>query len=120
MNVCMQHDKEEMLFNWTSSFGNKFLGTREYLLGADGTIAKTGFNVRYQPETVNRPDGQEIVGDEKSEGHMQNFVDAIRLGKPPNAPFELGFKTSITCRMCVDSYVQQRTLRWDAEKEIIV
>ena len=31
-----------------------------------------------------------------------------------------GFRISIACRMAVDSYRQQRTMRWDAVKEEVV
>jgi hypothetical protein len=51
---------------------------------------------------------------------MQNFFDCIRSGKEPNCPFELGYRVAIACRMAVESYRQQRTVRWDAEKEEIV
>jgi hypothetical protein len=48
---------------------------------------------------------------------MQNFFDCIRSGKEPNAPFDLGFRVAIACRMGVDSYRQGRTLHWDPKKE---
>jgi hypothetical protein len=51
---------------------------------------------------------------------MQNFLDCIRSGKQPNCPFDLGFRTAIACRMAVDSYRLDRTLRWDPVKEEIV
>ena len=51
---------------------------------------------------------------------MQNFIDCVRSGKEPNCPFEVGFRTSIACRMAVDSYLQGRTLQWDEKREAIV
>ena len=51
---------------------------------------------------------------------MQNFLDSIRNGNEPNCPFDVGFRVSIACRMAVDSYRQQATLRWDPVKEEIV
>jgi hypothetical protein len=51
---------------------------------------------------------------------MQNFFDSIRANKQPNCPFDIGFRISIACRMAVESYRQQRTVRWDAVKEEIV
>jgi predicted dehydrogenase len=119
MNVVMEQP-EEMLFTWTSGFGNAHLGSTEEVLGTDGTISKHR-QVRYTPEKVNRPQGQEIVGgNSPGERHMQNFIDSIRSGKEPNCPFEIGFRTSIACRMAVDSYLQGRTLRWDEKREIIL
>ena len=50
----------------------------------------------------------------------QNFLDCIRSGQEPNCPFELGFRVSIACRMAVESYRQQRAVRWDTAREEIV
>jgi hypothetical protein len=52
--------------------------------------------------------------------HMQNFMDCIRSGQEPNCPVELGFRVAIACRMAVESYRRQRTVRWDAGKEEMV
>jgi len=120
MNVAMEHP-EEILFSWDSGFGNNHLGSTEDVLGADGTISR-GQQIRYIPQKVNRPDGTEMLGQTRSapNAHMQDFLDAIRTGKPPNCPFELGFRVSIASRMAVDSYRQSRTMRWDPVREEIV
>jgi hypothetical protein len=52
--------------------------------------------------------------------HMQNFLDAIRTGREPNCPFDLGFRVAIACRMAVESYRLRRTVHWDATREEIV
>ena len=123
MNVAMEHP-EEILYTWDSSFGNNELGSTEDVLGSDGTIAR-GQQLRYLPQKVNRPDGAEILGNTRTGGnetkaHIQNFLDCDRTGAEPNCPFEVGFRTSIACRMAVDSYLLGRTLRWDPAKEEIV
>ncbi|MCE5311234.1 MAG: hypothetical protein LLG20_26650 [Acidobacteriales bacterium] len=127
MNVAMQHS-EDLLFTWDSGFGNDELGVTEHVLGTDGTVVGAYAMrkpVRYIPQKVNRPDRTALAG--KADGpkwpllpHMQNFLDCIRSGKEPNAPFDLGFRTSITARMAVESYRQGRTVRWDPMKEEIV
>ncbi len=78
--------------------------------------------VRYKPQKVNQRDGVEMLGETRTKPHehMQNFFDGIRLGKEQNCPFEVGFRTSIACRMAVESYRQGRTMKWDATKEEIV
>ena len=45
---------------------------------------------------------------------MQNFLDCIRA-RPASrtARSNSGFRVSIACRMAVESYRQQRTVRWD-------
>jgi predicted dehydrogenase len=120
MNVAMEHP-EELLFNWTSAFGNNHLGSAEEVLGTDGTISK-GQQIRYSPQKVNRSDGTETVGQTRGtpNAHMRNFLDCMRSGQEPNCPFELGFRVSIASRMAVDSYRHGRTLRWDTAKEEIV
>ena len=123
MNVAMEHP-EEILYTWDSSFGNNELGSTEDVLGSDGTIAR-GQQLRYLPQKVNRPDGAEILGNTRTganetKAHIQNFLDCVRTGAEPNCPFEVGFRTSIACRMAVDSYLLGRTLRWDPAKEEIV
>ena len=120
MNVSMEHE-EEILFTWDSGFGNSELGVSEDVLGTDGTIAKSQ-QIRYLPQKVNRRDGNEMMGTTKTapSAHMQNFLDCVRDGKEPNCPFDVGFRVSIACRMAVESYRQQRSMRWDPVKEEIV
>jgi predicted dehydrogenase len=120
MNVAMEHP-EEILFSWDSGFGNNHLGYGEFVLGTDGTIVRSQ-QIRYLPQKVNRPDGEEILGQTRNapNAHMQNFLDAIRHGAEPNCPFEIGFRVSIACRMAVESYRQGRTMRWDPAREQIV
>ena len=120
VNVSMEQP-EEILFSWDSGFGNDKLNVSEDVLGTDGTISRSQ-QIRYAPQKVNRPQGNEMMGQTRTEprAHMQNFFDCIRSGKEPNCPFELGYRVSMACRMAVESYRQQRTVRWDAEKEEIV
>jgi predicted dehydrogenase len=122
MNVAMEHD-EEMLFNWTSGFGNDQLNVTEEVLGDNGTIVHTQQSIKYVPQKVNRRDGAEIAGITRSEraAHMQNFLDCVRdPSRQPACPFELGFRVAVACRMAVDSYRSKRTVRWDPEREEIV
>jgi predicted dehydrogenase len=90
-------------------------------LGTDGSISRSQ-QIRYTPQKVNRPDGNEMLGAARTEprAHMQNFLDAIRGGKEPNCPVDAGFRVSVACRMALESYRQQRTILWDAAREEIV
>ncbi len=119
MNVSMQHG-EELLFTWSSGFGNNHLGSSENVLGTDGTIVKAQ-QIRYVPQKVNQPRAAEVLGRTPTapQAHMRNFFDAIRTGKEPNCPFELGYRVSVACRMAVESYRLGRTVRWDPVKEEI-
>jgi predicted dehydrogenase len=119
-SLAMQFAGRGMMLNWTSSFANRFFGVREYALGTKGTIEKSETGTRYVPEQVTNPTGQAMTGQSPDEGHMQNFIDAIRFGTEPNCPFEIGFRAAIACRMAVDSLREGRTVRWNAESETIV
>ncbi|MEO8596086.1 MAG: Gfo/Idh/MocA family oxidoreductase [Candidatus Solibacter sp.] len=121
MNVSMEHE-EEMLYSWHSGFGNDQLKVGEDVLGENGTISRTPNTIRYYPQKVNRRDGNEMTGVTRSDpkAHMQNFFDSIRGSRQPNCPFEIGFRTSIACRMAVESYRLKRTVRWDPAAEEIV
>jgi len=121
MNVSMEHE-EELLYTWQSGFGNDQLKVGEDVLGENGTISRTPNTIRYVPQKVNRREGNEMTGTTRSDpkAHMQNFFDSIRGARQPNCPFEIGYRTSISCRMAVESYRLQRTVRWDPVAEEIV
>ena len=125
MNVALELTREEMqeeiLFTWDSGFGNNYPGVTEDVLGTHGTIAR-GQQIRYVPQRVNRPGGSELMGQTPTvpRAHMQDFLNAIRSGGETACPFDLGYRVSVACHMAVESYLQQRTVRWDAVNEEIV
>lgn len=120
MSVTMEHS-DDLLFSWVSGFGNNQLGVSESVLGTDGTIVRSQ-QIRFLPQKVNQPKGEESLGEARTppRAHMQNFLDRIRTGKETNCPFDLGYRVSVACRMAVESYRRQRTVRWDATKEEIL
>jgi predicted dehydrogenase len=120
MSVSFQH-AEEILFTWHSGFGNSQPGVSEEVLGTDGTIIR-GQQIRYVPQKVNQPEAAETQGRARTEpnAHMRNFLESIRSGLEPACPFELGYRVSIACRMALESYLRQRTVRWDPEREQIL
>jgi predicted dehydrogenase len=121
MSVTLEQP-EDLLFTWTSGFGNSSPGIAEQVLGSDGTIFKSATQIRYTPEKMNRPQGEVLTGNTPTpaRAHMQDFFDSIRSGKETNCPFDLGFRVSIACRMAVESYRQKRTVHWDTQKEEIL
>lgn len=122
MHVALEQP-EEILLSWDSGFGNSELGINEAVLGTDGTILHDlTKDIRYKPQKINNKDGKEVIGERVTPkiAHLLNFMECIRNGAKPNCPFELGYRTSIACRMAVESYRQQRTMRWDADREEIV
>ena len=120
MSVVMEH-AAGLLVSWDGGCGNNHLGTAEFVLGADGTIQR-GQQIRCFPQRVNRPGGREILGRTPTapRGHAANFFRAIRAGAPANCPFETGYRVSVACAMALESWKQDRTVRWDSERERIV
>jgi predicted dehydrogenase len=120
MHVSLEH-AEELLFSWDSGFGNGQLGVAEEVLGTHGSISRSQ-QIRYTPQKVNRPEGNEMAGGTRTapRAHMQNFLNAIRGTAQPNCPLAVGFRVSVACRMALESYLQQRTILWDAAREEIV
>lgn len=112
---------EGMMISWVSGLGNNQMGVTEDVLGANGTISR-GTQVKYTPQKMNRPDLREVPGRtaHTPQAHVQNFIDAIRLGTEPSCGFDLGYRVSIACRMAVESYRQGRTVRWNESREDIV
>jgi predicted dehydrogenase len=112
---------EDLMISWASGLGNNHMGVAEEVLGTNGTISRAS-QVRYTPQKVNRPDLREIAGRSAHtpQSHMQDFIDAIRLDREPSCSFELGYRVSIACRMAIESYRQDRTVRWDPRREEIV
>jgi len=127
MDVSMRLDN--LLFTWNSAFGNRHYGeTDDVVGGTKGTLVrgKDGA-VRYAPERGRdtgeaQPSGGPATASdaEETQRHMQNFLDCVRSRKQPNCPFEIGFRSAIACQMAVASYRQERTVRWNAEREDIV
>lgn len=120
MNVALEQP-EEILINWVSGFGNNQPGVSETVLGDNGTISR-GSQLRYTPQKINRPDGNEMTGRALAapHAHMENFFSGVRDGATPACPFDLGFRVSIASRMAIESYLTGRTVRWDASREEIV
>ncbi len=112
---------ERMLVAWSSGFGNNHQGIGEDLLGSAGTIVR-GSEIRYVPQkTAASPHG-EMLGRATNvpHAHMQNFFDAIRLNREVNCPFDVGFRVAVASSMAVQSYREQRIVRWDPVAEEIV
>jgi predicted dehydrogenase len=130
MDVSMR--LPNLLFTWNSAFGNRHYGeTDDVVGGTKGTLVRHQDGaVRYIPdrrttsgneETRSRPSRVETASDaEETQAHLQNFLNCVRSREQPNCPFEIGFRSAITCQLAIASYRQGRTVRWDASREEIV
>jgi hypothetical protein len=50
--------------------------------------------------------------------HFQNWIDCIRSRKEPNAPVEVGHRSTTLCNIGTIAMQLGRDLRWDPVKEI--
>jgi predicted dehydrogenase len=126
MSVSMKHS-ENLLFTWNSMFGNAYFGeTHDYLFGTKGTaLHDESDQIVFLPPGPGR---QKNAAEwnvapgymEWTDHHMQNFFDCVRSRKEPNCPFEMGYRTAITCQMAVASYRLQRVVRWNSQAEEII
>ncbi len=124
MSVSM-NQSEGLLFTWNSMFGNSYYGeTHDYLFGTKGTVLPDESDqVLFLPPGRTKNAAEWAVGKgylEWTDHHMQNFFDCVRSRKEPNCPFEMGYRTAVTCQMAVASYRRQRAVRWDLQAEDIV
>jgi len=132
MSACL-HQPEKIFFTWNSMFGNNFYGEGEdLLLGNQGTLlCKELDGLRYVPQARRHsepsaeaapavPDVAGIGDGGMTKAHMQNFFDCVRSRQEPNCPFELGFRSAITCQMANASYRLGRSVQWDESRQDIV
>ena len=92
-------------------------GTMEF----DGNV-KMSANGPYTKEFRAKNDGYDRVviptpNDRDLEG---NFMDVIRKGGRLHCNVDLGCTTMVAIKMAVESYRQNKTFMWDAEKEKVV
>ena len=52
--------------------------------------------------------------------HMDEFISSVRTREQPSASDESSFGSTLACHMATQSYLRERKVRWDAERELIV
>ena len=118
---------DDLVVTWQSTFSNRRFGLGQRILGRDGTIeyvagandmvsGKSEEQIRYYPESVNRPNGAMLTGESPTPSHMANWIDCIRSRKTPNAPVELGYRTAVVAHMSNLSYREKRRVTLEEAK----
>ena len=102
-------------------------GFPDRVYGKYGTMELGGepylkFNGPYAEEFKAKNDGKEelripVVARRDLEG---NFIDVLRGNGTLHCNAELGAATMVTIKMAVESYRQNKTFLWDAQKEKVV
>jgi len=126
--VTLDFDND-IVVTWQSTFSNRHYGLGDHILGSDGTIehlwggsemvgTEEGESVRYYPETINRPHGAALKGQNKDQDHMANWIDCVRSRKVPNAPAELGYRSAVAAHMANLAYRRKQRITLAEAKAI--
>jgi hypothetical protein len=75
---------------------------------------------RNQPIEGYRAERREASGPDRTDLHVQNFIECVRSRKEPAATVESGHRASIVAHLGNIAYRTGRKIRWDSEKEQIV
>jgi predicted dehydrogenase len=66
------------------------------------------------------PDYSFQEGELKVTSHMEDFLESVRTRKQPRCHIDAAFEEMVAVAMSVESYRQERKVRWDPEKEEII
>jgi predicted dehydrogenase len=93
-------------------------GNGVILLGSEGWIWVSREGIKTQPDSLVRsvigPNEHRVI---RSNDHEQNFLDAIRSGRPTISPIEAAAHDEMICQMGDIAVRLKRKLRWDPVKE---
>jgi predicted dehydrogenase len=93
-------------------------GNGVVLLGTEGSIWVSRESIHTQPDSVAGsvigPNEQRVI---RSDDHTDNFLEAIRTGRPTISPIEAAAHDEMICQMGDIAVRLKRRLRWDSVKE---
>jgi len=109
----------DIVVTWQSTFSNKHYELGDRILGSDGTIEHHfDVAVRYFPEKVNRPGGEDTKGSTHDQNHMRNWIECIRSRSQPNAPAEIGYRSAMAVHMANLSYKRKQRITLEEAKAV--
>jgi len=136
-NVAYEYLKRGCTLTYACTFNSMELGQELEIRGKDALLKweeRDSFEVypervskRYRPEIEKRTmeEGKPFLKFDPAKtpeqpSHMQDFFNCIRSRRKPKDNEDEAFIEAVTCIMSVEAFKQQRTVRWDAEKQEIV
>jgi predicted dehydrogenase len=116
----------ECVVTWTARELNK--GDRAWDIefhGTRGTLAVSRSGWKLTPESRGEEKDaaappQQDKGSDLDHAHIANFIECVRSRAKPNADVEEGHRSATMCHLGNIATRLHRSLRWDAEKEIVV
>ena len=137
-HVAFDYPKQELAVTFNCAFHNRHVGEVAQFLGRDKTlevnpnICRT-YLAEWRPEfrekliqarrtgtEVLPPDYQFQKGDLPVTSHWQDFLDCARTRERPRCHVDRAFEEAVAVVMSVESYRQERKVRWDPVTETIV
>lgn len=96
--------------------------------GTKGTLSLTRKSFQVNGETwkgLNAPKSQQMpnasyAAVEQHAAHVRNFLDCVKSRNRPNADIEEGHLTAVMCHLGNIATRLNRSLRWDAVKEVVI
>ena len=91
--------------------------------GTDGTVVLDAVSgsARYDPPDIGRrpiaPDEVKLTYQAGNKCHTEDFLDAVRTRRKPNADVETGCRSVTVCHLGNIAYWLRRPLKWDPQKE---
>lgn len=136
-HVSMDYPSKEMAVTFACSFHNRHVGEVAQFLGREKTLEVSPSFCRtwaaeWKPEFQEKaaqarkqgggvpPDYEFRKGEVEVSNHMQNFLDCVRSREQPRCHVDRAFEEAVTIVMSVESFRQERKVKWDRAKEEIV
>jgi len=144
--VLFDYPKQNLAVQFNCAFHNVHVGEMAQYLGRDLTLEVSPDSCRtYAPEWkpehreksararqsalqvglnpadgVVPPDYSYKPGELQVTGHMQDFLDCVRSRAVPRCGIDRAFEEGVAIIMSVEAFRQERKVRWDPVREVIV
>ena len=144
--VLFDYPKQNLAVQFNCAFHNVHVGEMAQYLGRDQTLEVSPDSCRtYAPEWkpehreksararqsalqvglnpadgVVPPDYSYKPGELQVTGHMQDFLDCVRSRAVPRCGIDRAFEEAVAIIMSVEAFRQERKVRWDPVREVIV
>ena len=146
-NVVYDYPERGLSITYSCEFNNGHYGTELQLLGKNATLEKGwgGIQVFLEPYTDRNREIIEKLREEKRAkgeevgrrealpvysysrgdgmyvtGHMQNFIDCVRLREKARCNEDVSFEEAVTSIMSVIAFQQKRQVTWDPVTQEII
>ncbi len=143
-NTIYDYPRQKLAITFNCTFNNRHYGESCQFLGRDKTLevgpsyCRT-YPAEWKPENAEamaklrrairnceadreglQPDYCMKPGELQVTDHVQNFLDCIRTRSKPRCDVDRAFEEAVAVFLSVEAYKQDKKVRWDAGRELIV